>query len=95
MSTINIVEDHLVDLGNKLRRGTTKEYTRSLHIARRTAELLRILISVSKKPGPRELIKEMKGTPLSMLGFNIEETVTEGTTPASPEDLERAMALVA
>ena len=39
--------------------------------------------------------KEMKGTPLSMLGFNIEETVTEGTTPASPEDLERAMALVA
>ena len=39
--------------------------------------------------------KEMKGTPLSMLGFNLEETVTEGTTPASPEDLERAMALVA
>lgn len=60
MSTFNIVEDHLVDLGNKLRRGTTKEYTRSLHIARRTAELLRILISVSKKPGPRELIKEIK-----------------------------------
>lgn len=35
-----------------------------------------------------------KGTPLSMLGFNLEEVTTEGTTPRDPDDVEKAMALV-
>jgi len=35
-----------------------------------------------------------KGTPLSLLGFNIEEVVTEGTTPRDPEVLEKVTALV-
>ena len=39
--------------------------------------------------------KETKGTPLSLLGFNLEETVTEATTPSNPADIEKAMALVA
>ena len=36
-----------------------------------------------------------KGTPLSLLGFNLEDVVTEATTPKDPEDCEKAMALVA
>ena len=35
-----------------------------------------------------------KGTPLSMLGFNLEEIATEGTTPRDPDDVDKAMALV-
>lgn len=35
-----------------------------------------------------------KGTPLSWLGFNVEEVVTEGTTPRDPEVLDKAMALM-
>ena len=35
-----------------------------------------------------------KGTPLSFLGFNMEETITDQMTPQDPEDLSRAMALV-
>ena len=35
-----------------------------------------------------------KGTPLSFIGFNIEERQTEATTPKNPEDLDKAMALV-
>jgi hypothetical protein len=35
-----------------------------------------------------------KGTPLSFIGFNLEEKQTEGTTPKNPEDLDKAMALV-
>ena len=33
-------------------------------------------------------------TPLSLLGFNLEDIVTEGTTPADPADLEKAIALL-
>ncbi|QDZ25101.1 subunit beta of translation initiation factor eIF-2B [Chloropicon primus] len=54
------MEDQVAYLGNQLRRGTTKEYTRSLHIARRTAELLRICISTSKAHNAKEIIKEVK-----------------------------------
>lgn len=35
-----------------------------------------------------------KGTPLSFLGFNLEDTVTEGTTPSDPADADKAMGLV-
>lgn len=35
-----------------------------------------------------------KGTPLSFLGFNLEESVTDQMTPKDPEMLEKAMALV-
>ena len=35
-----------------------------------------------------------KGTPLSFLGFNIEENLTEGVTPVDPADADRAMELV-
>ena len=38
--------------------------------------------------------KETKGTPLSMLGFNLEDTITVGATPADPADVDKAMALV-
>ena len=38
--------------------------------------------------------KETKGTPLSMLGFNLEETITVGATPRDPADVDKAMALV-
>ncbi len=38
--------------------------------------------------------KIKKGTPLSMFGFNLEEIMTEATTPRDPADLDRAMALV-
>jgi hypothetical protein len=38
--------------------------------------------------------KETKGTPLSMLGFNLEDTITVGATPANPADVDKAMALV-
>jgi hypothetical protein len=38
--------------------------------------------------------KVKKGTPLSFIGFNLEEIVTEGTTPQDVFDLERALALV-
>lgn len=36
-----------------------------------------------------------KGTPLSFLGFNLQETITDSMTPKDPEDLAKAMALVA
>ena len=38
--------------------------------------------------------KETKGTPLSMLGFNLEETITVGATPRDPADVDKAMELV-
>ena len=38
--------------------------------------------------------KVKKSTPLSMIGFNLEEITTEGVTPRDPADVERAMALV-
>ena len=55
------MEDQVVDLGNRLRRRTESEYTRSVNIARRTAEVLRIVVSSSKKPTAVDLIKEVKG----------------------------------
>ena len=38
--------------------------------------------------------KVNKGTPLSFLGFNLEESITDQMTPADPADLAKAMALV-
>ena len=38
--------------------------------------------------------KETKGTPLSMLGFNLEDTITVGATPRDPADVDKAMELV-
>merc|ERR1719247_1666707 len=35
-----------------------------------------------------------KGTPLSFLGFNLEETITDQMTPTDPEMIAKAMALV-
>ena len=35
-----------------------------------------------------------KSTPLSMLGFNLEDTITEQITPADPDDLAKASALI-
>ena len=35
-----------------------------------------------------------KGTPLSFLGFNLEETQTDQMTPSDPEDVAKAMALL-
>lgn len=35
-----------------------------------------------------------KGTPLSFIGFNLEETITDQMTPADPEDLAAAQALI-
>ena len=32
-----------------------------------------------------------KGTPFSIIGFNLEDIVTEGTTPKDPADVEKAM----
>ena len=37
---------------------------------------------------------EATGTPLSLLGFNLEEAVIEGVKPMDPADLDKAMALV-
>ena len=34
--------------------------------------------------------KETKGTPLSMLGFNLEDTITVGATPRDPADVDKA-----
>ena len=39
--------------------------------------------------------KVTKGTPLSFIGFNLEDTITDQMTPADPEDIAKAMALVA
>ena len=33
--------------------------------------------------------KETKGTPPSMLGFNLEDTITVGATPRDPADVTR------
>ena len=38
--------------------------------------------------------KISKGTPLSMFGFNLEETITDQMTPKDPEAVAKAMALV-
>jgi hypothetical protein len=38
--------------------------------------------------------KETKGTPLSMFGFNLEDTITMGATPADIANVDKAMALV-
>ena len=38
--------------------------------------------------------KVTKGTPLSLLGFNLEDVVTESMKPADPEDLAKATALI-
>ena len=38
--------------------------------------------------------KETKGTPLSFVGFNLEDTITVGATPADPANADLAMALV-
>ena len=35
-----------------------------------------------------------KGTPLSFLGFNLEDVITEGVTPVNAADCDAAMALV-
>jgi len=55
-----VVEDQVVNLGKELRRGTAKEHTRSLHVARKTAELLRICVSTSRALSPQELIVEVR-----------------------------------
>ena len=39
--------------------------------------------------------KVTKGTPLSFLGFSLEETVVDQMTPQDPEDLAKAMAIIA
>ena len=39
--------------------------------------------------------KVTKGTPLSFLGFSLEETVTDQMTPKDPEDVAKAMAIIA
>jgi hypothetical protein len=36
-----------------------------------------------------------KGTPFSIIGFNLEDVVTEGTQPRDPADCDKAMAVVA
>ena len=36
-----------------------------------------------------------KGTPFSMIGFNLEDIVTEGTTPRDPADCDKAMECIA
>ena len=54
------MEDVVASLCDKLRRGTTKEYTRSLHIARKTAEVLRVCVSTSRTQTAKELIREIK-----------------------------------
>jgi len=33
-----------------------------------------------------------KGTPLSAIGFNLEDVITEGTTPMDPADCDKAIA---
>ena len=38
--------------------------------------------------------KETKGTPLSMFGFNLEDTITVGATPADTANVDKAMELV-
>ena len=38
--------------------------------------------------------KIKKGTPLSLLGFNLEDFVTEGVTPRDPAECDKAMALI-
>ena len=54
------MEDVVASLCDKLRRGTTKEYTRSLHIARKTAEVLRVCVSTSRTQTAKELLREIK-----------------------------------
>lgn len=51
------LEEQMLDFGDKLRRMSE---TRSLHVARKTAELMRIVVSSSRKSTAEELIEEIK-----------------------------------